>query len=963
MRDTAPAAPLRARFGPFVLEQDQARLLRDGQPVDLQPRAFDLLCALVGQPGQLVTKDALLDAVWGHRHVSESVLKTTVSHLRTVLGDDAREPRYLATANRRGYRFIADCLPLDAPTVGVVPASAVPAAAAPSSQAVETAPAALVGRDAALQRLAACAEEARQGRMRLVFVAGDAGIGKSVLIDRFVASPMVAGLARARGQCVEHYGSCEPYMPVLEALNELCRGGSLGDASRRLLRQVAPTWLLQLPWLIDASERETLQRDAAGATGERMLREFGEWLDRRAALGPLLLVLEDLHWCDTATVHWIGYLARRRSTAPVLILGSLRPTELIIEDHPLGALRHELRVHRSAVEVDLEPLAQTDVAALVSAQDGAPADEDFVRALHAHTQGLPLFVAQVLEERAARGAAAVDGEALSIPDNLVGIFTRRIERLAPALQQRLAVASVLGNDFPLALLGTLLDEAEDDLIAALDADPTARHWLHPVEPDGALPAGGLRLAFRHVLCRHAFYQRLGPIQRLRWHRRAADALMAGGGTQAIELASELALHLERAGDPVAAAQRWALVGARALARSAAPEALRAVRHAAALVADRDEAEIGDLALDLCVLEGAALSRIQVLSQPAVRAVFARARALCDRLPRSPSRARALHGLWWTEFARGDLRGARQLAERMLDDAAALGDGALHLAGTSALGVTLTMSGQFDAACGSLREAVALAGQLAAGARQPAYLQDPGVDAAAHLALSAFSVGAFEEAHRLQIAAIERAQAIGHPMSQILALNLAGLIQHLAGDAQGVLALTERISAVIARHQLPDVPGSFTWLHGSARAALGEPEAGLAEIRRGIAAWDSVGMGLGITGAYLHEASACLALGRLDEAEAAAERGIARAHDSGGELVLAPLWRMSAHIAEARGQREAARGMRERGLEVAQRQGARFHAWRIALEMPEQADLAQALTAQLAPTFVRRSARLDQELGM
>src|SRR4030095_13557916 len=97
---------LQLRFDAFELDEADARLKRDGKPVPLAPKAFGVLCALARKPGVLVTKNALLDAVWGHQHVSESVLKTTISQVRAALADDAASPRYIETASRVGYRFI-----------------------------------------------------------------------------------------------------------------------------------------------------------------------------------------------------------------------------------------------------------------------------------------------------------------------------------------------------------------------------------------------------------------------------------------------------------------------------------------------------------------------------------------------------------------------------------------------------------------------------------------------------------------------------------------------------------------------------------------------------------------------------------------------------------------------------------------------------------------------------------------
>jgi DNA-binding winged helix-turn-helix (wHTH) protein len=99
---------VRLRFDSFELDEADARLTRAGQPVALPPKPFAVLCTLARSPGRLVTKNALLDSVWGHRFVTESVLKSAISEVRAVLGDDPKQPRYIETVSRRGYRFIAD---------------------------------------------------------------------------------------------------------------------------------------------------------------------------------------------------------------------------------------------------------------------------------------------------------------------------------------------------------------------------------------------------------------------------------------------------------------------------------------------------------------------------------------------------------------------------------------------------------------------------------------------------------------------------------------------------------------------------------------------------------------------------------------------------------------------------------------------------------------------------------------
>src|SRR4029077_2552712 len=124
---SSPFPALRLRFNQFELDEADARLTRAGQPVPLAPKPFAVLCALARAPRTLVTKNALLDSVWGHRFVSESVLKSTISELRAALEDDAKQPRCIETVSRRGYRFIAT---VNGPAAAPLPLAALPPSSA-----------------------------------------------------------------------------------------------------------------------------------------------------------------------------------------------------------------------------------------------------------------------------------------------------------------------------------------------------------------------------------------------------------------------------------------------------------------------------------------------------------------------------------------------------------------------------------------------------------------------------------------------------------------------------------------------------------------------------------------------------------------------------------------------------------------------------------------------------------------
>src|SRR4249920_753158 len=202
-RPSASSNPVRVRFDRFELDEANARLLRDGTAVALPPTPFAVLCALVRQPGTLLSTNALLDEVWGHQFVTDSVLRTAISELRTALDDDARKPRFIETVSRRGYRFIA------APSA----ISATPDVRANVPGLANVRAPYFIGRAEPLSRLRRAWDIACSGKRAVVWIAGEPGIGKTTVIEQFVAS--LGDVACARGQCVEHYGTGESYLPVL----------------------------------------------------------------------------------------------------------------------------------------------------------------------------------------------------------------------------------------------------------------------------------------------------------------------------------------------------------------------------------------------------------------------------------------------------------------------------------------------------------------------------------------------------------------------------------------------------------------------------------------------------------------------------------------------------------------------------------------------------------------------------
>ncbi|WP_374087318.1 AAA family ATPase [Methylomicrobium lacus] len=575
-------------FDRFRLDTGDASLCRDGQVVNLAPKAFALLCCLAERAGRLVTKDELQDAVWTHHFVSESALKGRMNELRQALGDDPKAPRYIETVARRGYRFIAEVSREDAHPVT---AAAGPTADAALASIRWDTPDALpgVGREAPLAHLQQLWEKAVTGRRQLAFVTGEAGIGKSTLIEMFMQNGQDKP-AVLWGQCIEHFGAGEALLPLLGALAR--RGPSLIS----VLRARAPAWLVQMPGLLSAEQRLDLQREVLGATQERMLREGCEILETLSADTPLIVVLEDLHWSDYATLDLLAALGRRPEPAALLVIGSYRPSDVALRDHPMRRVQQELQAHKLCAEVALDSFSREELRTYLGRRfpEGC-FPEAIAEILHRRTGGHPLFLVNLLdyllaEERLKQSggwwsvAGGGDGLERGVPDDIRQMIEQQCARLSPDEQKLLGVASAAGMDSSAALLAAVLQEDPLTIEARCEALAQRGPMLAAAGvsewPDGTL-AGNY--AFRHALYAEVLYQRLPPAYRISVHRRLGERLELAYAERTAEIAAELARHFEEGRDFVKAVRYLQLAAGQAAGRFANREALDYLGRALALV--------------------------------------------------------------------------------------------------------------------------------------------------------------------------------------------------------------------------------------------------------------------------------------------------------------------------------------------------------------------------------------------
>ena len=564
------------KFSPFELDTVNQCLWRHGGSQEvarilLTPKAFAVLSYLVEHSGRLVTQDEVLEAVWPDTFVQPEVLKYQIADIRSALGDHPKNPIFIETLPRRGYRFIAAVMEGD---------SAQPLA--PTSPAQGK----LVGRDLACSALRSCLRRALRGQRQIVFITGDAGIGKTALVGEFQrqAAFEEPSLRIARGQCVEGYGGAEPYYPMLDALGQLCRGS---ERSRivEILAAKAPTWLVQFPALLKREHRQTLQQEIIGATRDRMLREIQEALDALASEVPLLLVLEDLQWADPSTVDLISALARRQTAAKLILVGTKLPVDMVVPEHPLKALKRDLLIHHLCEEITLTPLEKSDVAEYLDAKSlGGSRPDGFAELIHRHSEGNPLFMVAALDHMTQRGLISrekgkwrvrvpLDEFDLGVPETLRQTIEAQIEHLSTEEQRILEFASLVGPVFSAAIIATVM-KVDREFVGALFE--RLSHGPRIVCEAGSRLSESFR--FRHVLYREVFQRRQTAARRASSHRRVAEWAEAHW-ERSNEVACYLADHFEQGADWPRAV-KYLRIAAETVAQSSDSQAAAAIlRHA------------------------------------------------------------------------------------------------------------------------------------------------------------------------------------------------------------------------------------------------------------------------------------------------------------------------------------------------------------------------------------------------
>ena len=637
-----------------------------------------------------------------------------------------------------------------------------------------------VGRRGELEALSTTMDEAFGGSVRATIVIGEPGVGKSRLVAE------TARLARQHDAtvAVAHcYGV--PGRLALAPVAEWLAHPALAAGAASL----PPVWRTEVERLVPSEEATSRPGGSRGVVDSWQRHRFFQGLARAlcSTARPILLVLENLQWCDDETLDFLSFLLASESQAPLLVALTCRAGELRDGRSGHGDWVRRTRATGQLTEIELAPFDLVETGELVRLLTGRDVPDPVVQVLASATGGFPLFVV----EAARRGDGLVGPD--RTPTDLDTVLRARFEQLGPSATQVVGLAAATGRDFDLDLLCEASDLEPDEVVRSVD-----ELWRLRI-----LQERRAGYDFSHDLLRTTAYHLVSPAGRWLLHRRLAQALEILYAGRTDEVAAQLADQYSRARNPARAIEQYhraAEVASRVFAHS---EAIRL--HHAALVqlaalppgADRDLREVRTL-----TSMTASLNAQRGYSDPELATALERTVSLAERLSQRPVLMDALVGLWASRFVRGDVVRAHELATRAIglavvspDADPAPGTESLSaqahfaFAGSAlSLGMPVVGARHFELACAHSSDGQS----LSIGSH-------PTIHARAWSAHAYWLLGDAARAGSCAAEAIDRARAAEHPYSLAIALGYAAVTWQLLDEPDSLLAATDELGELSTRH--------------------------------------------------------------------------------------------------------------------------------------------------------------------
>jgi class 3 adenylate cyclase/tetratricopeptide (TPR) repeat protein len=688
-------------------------------------------------------------------------------------------------------------------------------------------------------------DAARAGHGRVVSIQGEAGVGKSRLVNAFKVKLEGEPFDVIQGSCFEYLrtSAFHPFAAALEqqvqrspaqrsGLIEHCaeRFGLTASQTSRVLSD-----LLRIP--VDRAyieEKET--EPSAGRLRQLTMEALSSWLLNPEGGSPKLLVVEDLHWADASTIELIETVSERLATRPVLMLLTFRS-----EFHPPGAL-----ADRSAM-VALGPLGRSDATRIAASVAGGTLPDELSDRLEEWTKGVPLYIEEftkgllesgALTVKAGRGEMAGPLRKSLMPETLAGPLTARIDRLAAA-KPVAQLAAVLGSEFRYDLLAAVSGLTPPDFRGAVGQLVASEIFV------GGTDSAGAVLHFRHALLRDAAFNSLLLADRRAIHGRIVECLRSGFEDFADKRPEIVAHHASQAGLSAIAAAEWQRATERALSRAANWEALshidEGVRQLEQLPEDKERYE-RQLAFELT--RGPALMAVRGYQAAQVKETYRRALSLCERLG-DPSRLYpVLWGLWANQFVAGELVAAKEFGEQVFELASGVGNAALRVPAYHALAYTLCYTGEFKRALELARAGLALFDMELERRNVLAFQFSSTVALHQTASVSLWMLGFPDQARNHAREAIDLAVALANaPTLAYAHSSLTWGAPFLLGDLEALDTAALKATELSKDEKFSLWPTLVQVFRGWSAAASGASDVGLAQMLEGYSTFRGIGGGI------------------------------------------------------------------------------------------------------------------------
>jgi tetratricopeptide (TPR) repeat protein len=768
-----------------------------------------------------------------------------------------------------------------------------------------------VGREAQREQLLRSYLRVKAGRGLILGVTGEAGIGKTSIVEDFLADlprrgerPIVA-----RGRCSQRLAGEEPYLPILEALESLVHPAS-GPSCAQTMKAVAPTWYGLVAGKMPESELESSAAEAApAASQERMKREFSALCCELSQAQPLVFFIDDLHWADISTVDIFNYLTGRFSAMRVLVLLSYRLSDMELRGSPFRHVRNDL-MSRGLMEImDLPFLEIKDVERYLTLQfPGNAFPVSFASEIHAKTEGSPLFMADLVRYLQDKGgiveldgkwvlAKSLPASLLNLPISVRAMIERKIEQVEDQDRKLLLAASVQGSEFDSVVVAEAIEMDAADVEERLDALEHVHFFVRRGE-EREFPDRSLTLDYQyvHVLYQNVLYDSLQPTRRATISGRVAKTLVARYGDQVATVAARVAVLFEAARDFSSAAQYFYIAAARSCSLFAFREALSlADRGLKALQALPEGPARRQQELVLQMMRGIALRSTTGWATPQIEQTFNRARQLANDLENPPELIPVQWATTLFQLIRGDLVECRSNADELMRQAERSGNETYIMCAHHVAGVVREFTGEMVESNRLLERCRELHRPSEFKTYVAMFGQDPGTTSRAMSSRPLWALGYPDRALARAAESLSIARAQAQPTMVAFALVVIQGIHLYRGEAAEALAVGDEIMTLCHEFELPQEAEWSRSFQGYALHLQGRTLEGIEVLTDALAKQKAISAGL-VRSAFLALLADCLRnAGRFEEGMQAIAEGFTHAEQTAEGGYLAELHRVRGEL--------------------------------------------------------------------